>query len=327
MNYLKRYVLLLIILLNTISFTVCAKSQNSTPSNFKAEKLIIAIHNDNTKKALKLIEQGGVNLNYKTSTGRTALMECIIYNNFEVFKALIKNKADINAQDNDGFTALMGSIFKKRMDMFKYLLKSKADLNLQNNDGFTALMFSVTDYDFFYILINQKGLKLNLQTKVGNTALFRALVKKKFNIAYKMIEEGADINIKNQYNLTPLLHLTSIGHSFFVQVLLKKGADVNVKESRRGLSPLMMAATFNKIDYIKWFLEKGAKINVKDNNGNTALDYALNKKLKYVIDSSKRAKKLCSPEQFERYKKEILQPNKIVVNYLKAKGAKRGAEL
>ena len=51
---------------------------------------------------------------------------------------------------------------------------------------------------------------------------------------------------------------------------------VNVNEQSNGSTPLMLAARYNKVEILKVLIAKGAKADAKDNNGKTALQYAVN---------------------------------------------------
>jgi len=53
-----------------------------------------------------------------------------------------------------------------------------------------------------------------------------------------------------------------------------KGADVNVSDSKNGFTPLIIARAKGDIKMVNLLLKKGANINAKDKNGVTALGHA-----------------------------------------------------
>jgi ankyrin repeat protein len=70
------------------------------------------------------------------------------------------------------------------------------------------------------------------------------------------------------------LHDAAIkGDMFKVRQLIEKGADVNVRDKNQD-TPLHEAASRRKTDVAKLLIEKGADVNAKDNYGQTALDMA-----------------------------------------------------
>jgi serine/threonine-protein phosphatase 6 regulatory ankyrin repeat subunit B len=56
-----------------------------------------------------------------------------------------------------------------------------------------------------------------------------------------------------------------------VNILLKEGAEVNVREDLFGSTALMNAVLSGDLDTVKVLLDKNADINVKDKDGKTAL--------------------------------------------------------
>ncbi|WP_104618359.1 ankyrin repeat domain-containing protein [Brachyspira murdochii] len=66
------------------------------------------------------------------------------------------------------------------------------------------------------------------------------------------------------------------GHLEVVKYLLENGANVNLKNIT-DVSALILASMDNHLEIVKYLLDKGADINAKDNYGKTALMYASEK--------------------------------------------------
>ena len=101
----------------------------------------------------------------------------------------------------------------------------------------------------------------------------------KIDIINILLEKGADINAKDNYGRTPLMHAIQYGCSEeVIKILLEKGADINAKDNY-GWTPLMHAIHECECEcskeVIKILLEKGADINAKNNYGWTPLMQAI----------------------------------------------------
>lgn len=77
-------------------------------------------------------------------------------------------------------------------------------------------------------------------------------------------------------NLPSLSKTILFGTSAEVRNLIAQGADVNEKDAY-GLTPLIEATIKNYIDIAKLLLEKGARVDQEDVSGQTALQWAINR--------------------------------------------------
>jgi hypothetical protein len=93
----------------------------------------------------------------------------------------------------------------------------------------------------------------------------------------RYLDGDGNINIRN-INGIPLLNFIIqyyIGNSsILVNFLINRGADVNIK-SDDGLTPLMVAVDNNDIDSVKLLLKANAELEHQDEFGYTALAYAV----------------------------------------------------
>jgi serine/threonine-protein phosphatase 6 regulatory ankyrin repeat subunit B len=76
--------------------------------------------------------------------------------------------------------------------------------------------------------------------------------------------------MKNNNGRTTLMEASTAGRTEIVQMLLEKGADLDVKDDN-GKTALMEASTSGRTEIVQMLLEKGADLDVKDDNGKTAL--------------------------------------------------------
>jgi ankyrin repeat protein len=87
-----------------------------------------------------------------------------------------------------------------------------------------------------------------------------------------LIEEGADVNYKEQNARTPLFWAIECDHMDICRLLIDHGADVN-SLNNNGTTPLMWASLNRRLGIIKLLLICGANVHLKNINGHCALDY------------------------------------------------------
>jgi len=89
-----------------------------------------------------------------------------------------------------------------------------------------------------------------------------------------LLKKGADVNIRNDGGETPLHYATGCGQVEVMKVLLENGAKVSEKGTACG-TPLQWAAENGRIREAKLLLDSGADIDQKGANGYTALSTAV----------------------------------------------------
>ena len=101
--------------------------------------------------------------------------------------------------------------------------------------------------------INTKDIDSNSYEK---TPLIYASMNGYTEIVNILVDNGADLEVKDTRGFTPLMRATVDGHTEIVDILTNKGADVNVKA--HGVSILKFAHMFNHPDIIKILKKHGA---------------------------------------------------------------------
>lgn len=87
-----------------------------------------------------------------------------------------------------------------------------------------------------------------------------------------LLQRGADPNIRNKKDVTPLQLATSMGFTEGVEALIKGGASVNVSD-QTGETPLIAAVHARNVGLVRVLLDKGADPDHYDNSGRSARDY------------------------------------------------------
>lgn len=299
-------------------------------------------NNDIEKFKLLLNKINSKNINIRDENGMTLLHISCLKNNFEITELLLKNGADVNAENNKYETPLhliTASIIDGAM-ITELLIKNGADINAKNNFGYTSLHIScLKNYLEKTKRLIDYGADVNIKDDYQeNTPLHFSCHKTNYEITELLIKNGANVNSQNRKLETPLYRLCLIscyklselvlpsgsediadGKITFIQngnidqtvtyyylygnlynsnfykisqLLMKNGADINLKEEN-GITVLheearSLCELCDNNDRIDYILQNSTNIDVIDNNGLTPLHYScrygLHKKIKRLLE-------------------------------------------
>ena len=178
-----------------------------------------------------------------------------------------------NFQDERGWTPLMTAAENNQVSIIEYLVSQKVYLDIKNESGDTALMRAVLRNNFksAEILIKE-GASLKIRDNRGYTPFLRACEKGNLEIAKLLIKDKSEF--KDRVLLNPkksALHLAIKKNNLdIIKWLLENGVDINIKDED-GRTPLMDSVLNLKISMVKFLLEKGASTNDISNNGENLL--------------------------------------------------------
>jgi len=157
-------------------------------------------------------------------------------NNFDIFDAV--NNNDIK--------------------LAKELIKKGANINMSFVDNFN------TRYD--------NGQKFSS----GDTPLIAAIYYKKDPKMVKfLIDAGADVNISDKTDTTPLMCAALKGDILSTKYLIEANADID-KKSRDGCTSLMLAARHGHIEVVEELIDAGANVFILDDKNRDFYDIAAN---------------------------------------------------
>ena len=117
------------------------------------------------------------------------------------------------------------------------------------------------------------GADIDVKTNDGDTPLHSAAWFGQTETALALINAGADINAKENDGWTPLHIAAQEGQTEIALALIKAGADIHGTD-RDGWTPLHLAACKGQTETIIALIHAGAYLKATDNKGNTALDVA-----------------------------------------------------
>ncbi len=96
----------------------------------------------------------------------------------------------------------------------------------------------------------------------GHTPLMRAALDGNTESVRELINQGADINRRDDSGRTALMFAVVNRHYETMKVLLEHGADVNAR-SKQGGTALMGAAMAGELSMVQALLDKGADLDAR----------------------------------------------------------------
>jgi hypothetical protein len=102
-----------------------------------------------------------------------------------------------------------------------------------------------------------------------------ALIHDQEAAALRLIELGADVNLASVIGTAPLLTACKDGSPQLVQTLIDKGADIDYQMKTNHGTAILFAAKAGRADIVELLLRNGADANLRDNRGRTPLSVAL----------------------------------------------------
>jgi ankyrin repeat protein len=120
------------------------------------------------------------------------------------------------------------------------------------------------------------GADVNAKDDVGETPLHWAAWIGHKEIVELLITAGADVNAKGDDG-TPLHHAALRGKKEIVEPLIANGADVNVKGGFADGTPLHYVVPGGHMKLVELLIADGADVNAKDEDGDTPLDWAIDR--------------------------------------------------
>lgn len=229
--------------------------------------LLYAAATPNVSVVEHLLEKGA-DPNHMAHDGETPLLIASRKSNIPVVELLIQRGALIDSLGEDGYTALAIATANHNKELFDLLLKlgAKPNTTLANCD--TALIRSIKHNDtYFFNRLIAAGADPNVPGRAGNTPLIVAVISNKLEHVNKLLSAGSRINNFNDAGCSALFFAAGVEgiDPVITNRLIEKGADVNLR-ARNGLTPLKVACRAGKAAMAMYLYEKGANPNFDDSS-------------------------------------------------------------
>ena len=122
----------------------------------------------------------------------------------------IKKISDLDIPSRDGKTLLHFACLYGRKRITEFLLEQGANINVSDNSGDSVLHMAVLSKDISIVkLILSRGINVDIQNKLGNPPIWY-ISAQTIDIATELLNNGANIHIKNNYNFSPYEYLLNV---------------------------------------------------------------------------------------------------------------------
>ncbi|KAF5697892.1 NACHT ankyrin domain-containing protein [Fusarium globosum] len=226
----------------------------------------------------------------KDSDGKTALHVAIEHGLKAEARTLIQNKADIGLSDNEGQQPLYLACKNGSTELVTLLLNKSAIVDAASNGGETPLAAACRKghTQIANILLDNKA---NTRTfdKENWTPLHLASLTNLEEIVKRLVHEDMSIInvVETNAKWTPLNLATYFGCKDAVSILLDNNADLYIKDDS-GWTPLMTATRMHYPDIVRKILGHGAGwkegyLEIRDDENNTPLHIASKEGLDEIV--------------------------------------------
>ncbi|KAI9281373.1 ankyrin repeat-containing domain protein [Umbelopsis sp. AD052] len=256
---------------------------------------------------LKLLLHYKANIEAKAKHENTALHLAAEYNYPDIVAALIHKKVNIDAKNEKGKSPIEVAISKGHVDIV-YQLKDAGAIIGKASDTILSLLNLAADAGQVALIKRTLDTidKEEERRSYKNTSLHRASQHGQIDVVAYLLENGADIESRNEDGLSPLFlagtypevvsflihrgacitarntysfketalhHYTSLGHIEAVRLLLNCDSNIHISD-RLGNTALHIAARIGHCEIADILLRQGVDVNAKNDEGETALHAA-----------------------------------------------------
>ena len=195
-----------------------------------------------------------------------------------------ESKQDVNPDD----IPVIEAVYDGRLDIIEKHLANGALVNKKHDDQSSNTLLHIaaqSNQEEIVKFLLENGADLNIRNADSNTPLHLAVARDHFEITFILVAAGAEIDTKGTGGWTSLHLAAYMGHVDIANHLVShKGADLHIRDDG-GSTALHCAALKGHDTIIKLLFLKDAEINALDKEKLTPLDAA-------IIGGNKESEKL-----------------------------------
>ena len=124
------------------------------------------------------------------------------------------------------------------------------------------------------MLLSVDGISIDILNIEGKTPLYDAISTINIDMVNTLLVRGANINVQDYEESTPLHFAAKFGTKEMVELLLRNDLTTINEVDMDEKTPLYYAISSNNFEMVNILIENGSNINIQDLNGNTPLHLA-----------------------------------------------------
>lgn len=207
------------------------------------------------------------------------LEEYIETGNYQDLELLITKNPDLlKDKTSHDISPLLLACYYNKHQIIQIILKHTSIITIHE-----ACAVGLTEQ--VQMMLEHKKEIANEISNTGMTPLSIATHFNKENIVRLLLLHHADPNIcsQNGFFVFPIHTALAANNESIGKLLIEAGADVNVRQ-KGNITPLQLASQFGNIELIITLLEQGADINIRNDSGESASDIAAKKGFKEIAE-------------------------------------------
>ena len=235
--------------------------------------LMIAAFNSKLH-AVKWFLEKGATVTREDNSGANALHFAAEGGDTDIIDLIHTHLLNIESKTSQGRTPLMMAALGGKLQAVKWFLEKGATVNCDDNRGWNTLHFAAEGGDTDIIdLIHTHLPNVDSKTNEGYTPLMVAAFNGKLPVVKWFLEKGATVTLKDKAGWN-MLHFAAQGGDTYILDLIHNHVPNIESRSLVGITPLMVAVGNCKLHAVQWFIEKGASVACVDENGCNILHFA-----------------------------------------------------
>ena len=211
-----------------------------------------------------LLFELGADVNYLNKDGKTPLNLALERHHDSVVGFLMQQRGtlglcSITQFDSSGRTPLYLAASDGRVSSCEALIQAGANVNTGKGRHTPLMEATSNGHERVVNLLICAGAKLDERDSQGETALLYAVLSRNLSICEILLDAGANMDLRTPE--APLLTASRTGQEMIFNLLVHRGADVNVQD-RNGWTPLHHAAKLGNMAACEMLLASNASIEL-----------------------------------------------------------------
>jgi len=240
---------------------------NKEGFRFSNKSLVILINKFGIDTEIQILTEGGYNLNRIDHEGINLIQAAILKENLRLIGVLLNIGVNINHTDSKGFHTLDYVLCSQNEEVISLFQSKGFDILERQIQGNKHGLWAVMQGDSEYIVkairdgggeaiqtMKENNVDLNQRTPASlKSPIFIAAEQGNAKVVQLLIKYGADVNISNWEDMTPLYNAVINGHADVVRILIDEGEVVTTDSKDLVLAAIQL----NKLDIAFKLLNSG----------------------------------------------------------------------